>query len=380
MRTDLLPLTFGFPFGLMPAGAANVPLPTKIVTQVLDPIDPAEIVAEFGPDAEVDAIAEVDEVVRARMQEALDRAGAGAKVPGAGMTSARSAAHAALGDRSPAPQPDDRPMRPDRYVGMTRILRRYGPHATTGFALAANRRPDGIGLIDERGSLTWQRDPGARRRARRRPRRACPTSRRRRSPSCAATTAASSTRSSPPAGSACPACCSTPGSPAPQLADVLEREQATLIVYDEEFAGLVADARSRIPGLVEVLSWVDDESATHEQADDGAADRRPPRRAAAARTARAGRTPDVRHHRHAEGRQPQRRRPGGAGRDARADPVARRGDRRRRGADLPRVGLRAARHRGDDGVHDRAAPEVRPRGDPGAGRRAPGDRHRAWCP
>ena len=72
MRTDLLPLTFGFPFGLMPAGAGNVPLPTKIVTQVLDPIDPAEIVAKFGPDSEVDAIAEVDEVVRARMQDALD--------------------------------------------------------------------------------------------------------------------------------------------------------------------------------------------------------------------------------------------------------------------------------------------------------------------
>jgi 1-acyl-sn-glycerol-3-phosphate acyltransferase len=73
MRTDLLPLTFGFPFGLMPAGAGNVPLPTKIVTQVLDPIDPAEIVAEFGPDSEVDAIGEVDEIVRSRMQEALDR-------------------------------------------------------------------------------------------------------------------------------------------------------------------------------------------------------------------------------------------------------------------------------------------------------------------
>lgn len=69
MRTDLVPLTFGFPFGLVPAGVGNVPLPTKIVTQVLDPIDPAEMVAELGPDAGVDA---VDEVVRSRMQEALD--------------------------------------------------------------------------------------------------------------------------------------------------------------------------------------------------------------------------------------------------------------------------------------------------------------------
>jgi len=75
MRTDLLPLTFGFPFGLTPAGAGNVPLPTKIVTQVLDPIDPAAMVAELGagPDAAVDAVAAVDEVVRSRMQEALDQ-------------------------------------------------------------------------------------------------------------------------------------------------------------------------------------------------------------------------------------------------------------------------------------------------------------------
>jgi hypothetical protein len=42
-------------------------LPTKIVTEVLDPID---IQAEFGPDADV---AEVDAAVRARMQDALDR-------------------------------------------------------------------------------------------------------------------------------------------------------------------------------------------------------------------------------------------------------------------------------------------------------------------
>lgn len=65
MRSDLFPLSVGFPFGLMPAGL-NVPLPTKIVTQVLDPID---IEAEFGPDPD---IATVDATVRARMQDALD--------------------------------------------------------------------------------------------------------------------------------------------------------------------------------------------------------------------------------------------------------------------------------------------------------------------
>lgn len=44
----------------------NLPLPTKIVSQVLEPID---VVTQFGdtPDA-----VEVDEHVRAAMQQALD--------------------------------------------------------------------------------------------------------------------------------------------------------------------------------------------------------------------------------------------------------------------------------------------------------------------
>ncbi|MGH2394599.1 MAG: acyl-CoA synthetase, partial [Candidatus Limnocylindria bacterium] len=55
-------------------------------------------------------------------------------------------------------------MRPDKYVGMTRVIRTQGTHATSGFALAAVRAPHGIGVIDERGSLAWpeiQRRAGA---------------------------------------------------------------------------------------------------------------------------------------------------------------------------------------------------------------------------
>ncbi len=70
MRTDLMPLVFGFPFGLMPAGVGNVPLPTKIVTQVLDPIDPATALGDdLDPWEHVD---EIDELVRTSMQVALD--------------------------------------------------------------------------------------------------------------------------------------------------------------------------------------------------------------------------------------------------------------------------------------------------------------------
>lgn len=65
-RTKIAPITFGFPFGFSLGIPPNFPLPAKIQTRVLDPID---IRAEFGDDPD---IAEVDRVVRERMQVALD--------------------------------------------------------------------------------------------------------------------------------------------------------------------------------------------------------------------------------------------------------------------------------------------------------------------
>lgn len=66
-RSDILPITFGFPFGLsiltMPL---NMPLPAKIVTQVLPPIDIAD---RFGANPNVD---DVDRYVRWVMQSDLD--------------------------------------------------------------------------------------------------------------------------------------------------------------------------------------------------------------------------------------------------------------------------------------------------------------------
>jgi 1-acyl-sn-glycerol-3-phosphate acyltransferase len=66
LRAKILPISFGFPFGLSAVLPVNVPLPTKIVMQVLPPID---IVAEFGEDPDID---EVDAHVRHVMQRALD--------------------------------------------------------------------------------------------------------------------------------------------------------------------------------------------------------------------------------------------------------------------------------------------------------------------
>lgn len=66
MRSTYFPISFGFPFGFTPGFPINLPLPTKITTQVLEPVD---ITAEFGTDPD---LAEVDSVIRGRMQDALD--------------------------------------------------------------------------------------------------------------------------------------------------------------------------------------------------------------------------------------------------------------------------------------------------------------------
>jgi len=67
IRLDILPVTVGLPFGMTMFFPANFPLPTKIVDQVLEPID---IVARFGKNPDV---AEVDSYVRSVMQNTLDR-------------------------------------------------------------------------------------------------------------------------------------------------------------------------------------------------------------------------------------------------------------------------------------------------------------------
>ncbi|OBG66440.1 MULTISPECIES: lysophospholipid acyltransferase family protein [unclassified Mycobacterium] len=63
-RTNIMPVTFGFPFGLSVLAPVNMPLPTKIVTEVLRPID----LRHFG---EAPDIKRLDAHVRWTMQKAL---------------------------------------------------------------------------------------------------------------------------------------------------------------------------------------------------------------------------------------------------------------------------------------------------------------------
>jgi 1-acyl-sn-glycerol-3-phosphate acyltransferase len=75
IHIEILPVTIGFPFGLTVFFPANMPLPAKVVYQVLEPID---IAARFGEDADVH---EVDAHVRSVMQTALDRLGQQRRFP-----------------------------------------------------------------------------------------------------------------------------------------------------------------------------------------------------------------------------------------------------------------------------------------------------------
>jgi 1-acyl-sn-glycerol-3-phosphate acyltransferase len=65
-RIEILPFSIGFPFGPSVIVPPNLPLPAKVVTRVLEPID---ITKRFGDDPDVD---EVDAHVRSVMQKALD--------------------------------------------------------------------------------------------------------------------------------------------------------------------------------------------------------------------------------------------------------------------------------------------------------------------
>lgn len=75
LRTTMMPATFGFPFGLNVGIPFNLPLPSKLVTQILEPID---IRADYGPDPDIE---QVDEMVRKHMQHALDELAAQRRLP-----------------------------------------------------------------------------------------------------------------------------------------------------------------------------------------------------------------------------------------------------------------------------------------------------------
>ncbi len=151
-------------------------------------------------------------------------------------------------------------LRPDKYVRMIAALLRLGASPLTGIGLSAARSPRATAIIDERGSLSWAALEN-------------------RSDALAVGLANSNTREPATIGILCrnhrglveslaaatktgaDALLLNTGFSGPQLAEVLVREGATTIVYDEEFSGLVAHARDKIEGLIELIAWCEDTSA-----------------------------------------------------------------------------------------------------------------------
>jgi len=190
------------------------------------------------------------------------------------------------------------PMRPDRYLRIAAAMQRENMSTTSGFAAAAQRRPDRPGLIDELGTLTWReldRRSDALAAALQSLPTAVPTSdvAGRAAPTSdvagrAAPTSDVAGRAAPTsdvAGRAAPTigiiarnhrgfveavvAASRIGADVlllntafagPALAEVVAREGADAVIYDEEFTDTVERALADMPGATRIVAWTDDPS------------------------------------------------------------------------------------------------------------------------
>lgn len=149
------------------------------------------------------------------------------------------------------------PMRPDRTVAMVNAARAEGLSIATGFATAAARRPDSPGLIDEMGTLTWrqldqrahalaaalQQLPGG-------------------TPHVVGIMARNhrgfveSLIAATRIGADVLLLNTSFAGPA--LAEVVNREKADVVIYDEEFTASVDRAVADRPDAVRILAWTDE--------------------------------------------------------------------------------------------------------------------------
>jgi fatty-acyl-CoA synthase len=147
-------------------------------------------------------------------------------------------------------------MRPDKYLQMGLAVRRVGMTATVGFAMAAQRCPDRPGLVDERGTLTWKQIDDR----------------------CDALAAALQAQPGSPPKTIAVMCRNHRGFiealvasnrigsdvlllntsfAGPALAEVVEREGADVVIYDEEFTEIVDRALTGRPDATRILGWTD---------------------------------------------------------------------------------------------------------------------------
>ncbi|MCW2831464.1 MAG: Long-chain-fatty-acid--CoA ligase [Aeromicrobium sp.] len=152
------------------------------------------------------------------------------------------------------------PLRPDKYVRMAAVIRKEGVTATSGIALAARRRPHGAAIIDEIGQLTWRELEQRCHALAAGLKKTCPEGIGTVGILCrnhrGLIEALVST-----ARVGADALLLNTGFAGPQLAEVVQREGVDLLIYDEEFAGIV-DAIAAVPNPPRTLvAWEDSHAA-----------------------------------------------------------------------------------------------------------------------
>ena len=145
------------------------------------------------------------------------------------------------------------PLRPDRYLRMAAAGRRVGLTATMGVAVAAQRCPDRPGLIDDLGTLTWRElddrcDALAVALQELNPRRVAVMCRNHRG-FVEALVAANRIGAD--------ILLLNTSFAGPALAEVVDREGADVVIYDQEFTGVVEVALAGAPDATRILGWTD---------------------------------------------------------------------------------------------------------------------------
>jgi fatty-acyl-CoA synthase len=148
------------------------------------------------------------------------------------------------------------PMRPDKYVRIAAVMQRENMAATSGFASAAQRCPNRPGLVDELGTLTWKQID-------------------QRSDALAAALQALPGGQPKTLGIMCRnhrgfveslIAANRIGSDVlllntsfagPALAEVVAREGADAVIYDEEFTETVGRALADRPDATRIIAWTD---------------------------------------------------------------------------------------------------------------------------
>ncbi|ODR09931.1 acyl-CoA synthetase [Mycolicibacillus koreensis] len=148
------------------------------------------------------------------------------------------------------------PLRPDKYVRMVAAMRREKMASTSGFAGAARRCPDRPGLIDELGTLTW-RELDERADALAAALQALPGG----TPRALAILCRNhrgfveSLIAANRIGADVVLLNTSFAGPA--MAEVVEREAPEVLIYDEEFAGIVDRAVAQRPQTTRILAWTE---------------------------------------------------------------------------------------------------------------------------